>query len=76
MPFGNFDLAAKFAGLYIGYGDFEGYTIEGDISLAWRPLRNIGLVAGYRVIRTDIEYDNDKFNLTFQGPYLGAELRF
>ncbi|MDA1326984.1 MAG: hypothetical protein O3C34_19865 [Proteobacteria bacterium] len=76
IPFGQFDLGAKFAGLYIGYGDFEGYTIEGDISLAWRPLRNFGLVAGYRAIRTDIEYKNDNFNLTFQGPYLGAELRF
>jgi hypothetical protein len=76
IPFGQFDVGAKFAGLYIGYGDFEGYTIEGDISLAWRPFRNIGLVAGYRAIRTDIEYKNDNFNLTFQGPYLGAELRF
>lgn len=76
IPFGQFDLGAKFAGLYIGYGDFDGYTVEGDISLAWRPLRNFGLVAGYRAIRTEIEYKNDNFNLTFQGPYLGAELRF
>ena len=76
IPFGHFDFAAKLAGLYLEYGDFEGYTVEGDISVAWRPLRNIGLVGGYRAIRTDVSNNNDSFNLTFQGPYLGAELRF
>jgi len=76
MPVGPFELAAKVAGLYVEYNDFKGYTIEGDVSVTWRPFRNVGLAAGYRAIKTDIEYKNDKFDLTFQGPYLGAELRF
>jgi hypothetical protein len=76
VPFGNFELGAKVAGLYVEYGDFEGYTIEGDISLAWRPFRNVGLVGGYRVISADIDHNSDNFNVMFQGPYIGAELRF
>lgn len=48
VPFGDFEIGAKVSGLYVEYGDFEGYTVEGDVSLAWRPLRNVGLVAGYR----------------------------
>lgn len=76
VPFGSFDFAAKFSGLYVEFGDFEGYSIEGDVSVAWRPLRNFGLVGGYPAISTDIEFKSDNFNLTFQGPYFGAELRF
>jgi hypothetical protein len=76
VPFGPFDFAVKVAGLYAEFKEFKGYTVEGDVSIAWRPLRNFGLVGGYRAITTDIEFNNDNFNLTFQGPYLGAELRF
>lgn len=76
VPLGPFELAGKAAGLYVEYKDFQAYTLEGDVSLTWRPLRNIGLVAGYRVMKTHAEFDVDKLDLTFQGPYAGAELRF
>jgi hypothetical protein len=76
IPIGDFEIGAKVAGLYLKFRDFKGYSVEGDISIAWRPVRHFGIVAGYRAITTDIDHNNDNINLTFQGPYVGAELRF
>ena len=76
IPYGNFLFDASLAGIFINYEDFEGYAVEGNFSVAWRPYRNLGLVGGYRVITADVDYKNDNFDITFHGPYLGVEFRY
>ncbi len=76
IPYENFLFEGKISGLYIDYEDFEGYAVEGDVSVTWRPYQNFGLVGGYRVIAADIDHNNDNYDVMFQGPYIGAEMRF
>ena len=76
IPYGNFLFDAKLSGLYIDYDDFEGYAVEGDLSVAWRPYKNVGLVGGFRAITVDIDRKDDNYDVTFWGPYVGVELRY
>ena len=76
MPFGDFLVEADLSGLYISYDDYEGYAIEGNLGVVWRPKRNVGLVGGYRVIAIDIDHRDNNYDVTFHGPYLGVELRY
>jgi len=76
IPFGDFLVEADLSGLYISYDDYEGYAIEGNLGVVWRPKRNFGLVGGYRVIAIDIDHRDNNYDVTFHGPYLGVELRY
>ena len=76
MPFGDFLVEADLAGFYIDYDDYEGYAVEANLSVVWRPNRYVGLVGGYRVFAIDIDDSDNNYDVTFHGPYLGLELRY
>ncbi len=76
MPFGDFLVEAGLSGLYIDYDEFEGYAVEGDLSVTWRPYRYFGVVGGYRAIAMDVDHGRNNYDVTFHGPYLGHEVRY
>jgi hypothetical protein len=72
-------LNAHVHGLDGSFSGIEGSLVDYDASLSWRFLDGVGLfaalVAGYRELRVDVEYEEDgsdiEADLAIGGPYLG-----
>jgi hypothetical protein len=69
----NLYLRGSAQGIYAGdYGNYFDAAAE----FGWDIWTNFGLFAGYRWIHAEAELDDVEFDVTLQGPYAGAELRF
>jgi len=72
VPFGDFLLEMRAAGVYFNTDSFEA---EGA-ALVWRPLDYLGLFAEFNAIYADISLNNEDVEVGFFGPVVGMELRF
>ena len=60
-------------GVYVGkLGSF----IDASAEVGYDVGANIGVFGGYRFMRAKADVSNIDFELTLQGPYAGAEIRF
>ncbi len=66
------ELSGQFAGLFWQGSGFW----DGSAALSYYPMKNLGITAGYRVIRLDVSDDDDSADLKLDGPTLSATLRF
>jgi len=77
LPFG-FGVYGEVAGLYIGYGKFEGGFIEWELGVKYSfgKQKNFSLIAGYRALDVTLEEDDDRANLELGGFAFGVGLKF
>jgi hypothetical protein len=61
VTFGNFLVEADIAGLYIDYDDYEGYAVDANFAIVWRPYKYFGLVGGYRLFAVDIDDSKNNY---------------
>ena len=54
----------------------EDRAAELEANLAWTPVSNLELYAGYRILLLKIKDNDVKFNHGMHGPYLGLGVRF
>ena len=53
-----------------------GSLIDGEAGVKFMPVKNFGLVGGYRVFNVNGKDDPDYVRMNVQGPFIGATLRF
>lgn len=69
----NLYLRGVARGIYAGkYGSF----VDASAELGFDVGPNIGVFGGYRFLRAAADVSNVDFQVTLQGPYAGAEIRF
>ena len=64
---------AEVSGIYAGK---YGYFLDGEAGVKIIPIKNVSVVAGYRILDFKAEDDPDFAKLKISGPFLGATLRF
>ena len=70
---------ADFIGLSgrVGYLGYSGNKfLDADVQIEFSPLPTIGIYAGYRHLKLEIDSNGVFANTTMQGPYAGAFFRF
>ncbi len=76
LPFG-LGVYGELAGVYVGYGDFEGGFIEWEVGVKLDLMQGrFFATAGYRELKVDVEQDEDRVDLTLSGFVFGAGLSF
>ncbi len=77
LPFG-FGVYGEVAGLYVGYGNFEGGFIEWELGAKYSfgKQKNFSVMAGYRALDITLEEDDDKADLELGGFAFGIGLKF
>jgi hypothetical protein len=66
-------LTAKVSGLPMGG---LGYILDADGSLDINPVKYVGISVGYRFLRMDLEYDDNKADFRLDGPFAALKVRF
>lgn len=59
----------------ISLGDY-GYTYSGEAGVRVRPVRFLGITAGYKLFRVDPKFDPDYARIKVTGPFVGASIAF
>ena len=60
-----------------GYLEYDNNAfLDIDVQVEYSPLPMVGIFAGYRYLDIDIDKDDVMLNATFDGPYVGALIRF
>ena len=68
--------------LSIGIDDFTANYLEIHALVAWRPLHNLGLVAGWQIVEMDLEIDeisgidDVEVGYDLSGPFIGVLAQF
>lgn len=74
---GGLGIYAEVAGLYVGYGEFEGYFVEYEVGLKYGLAKGrFYACAGYRALEIDVESGDDKAKVGFKGFTFGVGARF
>lgn len=69
----KFNIFAEVSGLpSAGYGHF----FDTEIGIKFIPMKNLSIIAGYRVIDIELEDDDSYGEVDISGPFFGATLRF
>ena len=66
-------LTGKISGLPMGG---VGYILDAEASLDINPLKYAGISVGYRFLRMDLEYDDNKADFRLDGPFAALKVRF
>jgi len=66
-------LTARVSGLPMGG---FGYFLDAEASLDINPVKYLGISVGYRYLKGHVSYRDDRANLTLEGPYAAAKIRF
>jgi len=73
VPLDGITLYAEAAGISAGsYGWFA----DGEAGVRISPMKNLSIIGGYRIMRIDIEVDDDFVDMEIAGPFAGASLNF
>ncbi len=64
---------AEVSGIYAGK---YGYFLDGEVGVKVVPIKNLSVLAGYRILGLKAEDDPDFAKLRISGPFVGATLRF
>jgi hypothetical protein len=76
LPMG-LGIYGELAGLYIGYGDFEGGFVEWEAGVKLDLMQGkVTAMAGYRELSLDVEQDDNKADLKFGGFIFGVGISF
>lgn len=60
-----------------GYLEYDGNSfLDAEAQLEFSPLPLVGVFAGYRYLDIDVEEDDVLIDVEFDGPYVGALIRF
>ncbi len=61
----------------VGYMEYQDSSfLDFDAQLEYSPLPMVGIFAGYRYMDIDLDKSDVKLDATFDGPYIGALIRF
>ena len=61
----------------VGYMEYQDSSfLDFDAQLEYSPLPMVGIYAGYRYMDVDLDKSDVELNATFDGPYIGALIRF
>jgi len=73
VPVNGITLYAEAAGISAGsYGWFA----DGEAGIRISPVKNFSIIGGYRIMRIDIEVDDDFVDMQIAGPFVGSSLNF
>jgi len=64
------------AGTVGGFDVGSQFTWSAETMLEWHFSEHVGLDVGYRVLSWDYDLNNFKWDMTFQGPYIGLSFNF
>ncbi|MFC1709692.1 hypothetical protein ACFL2J_06530 [Candidatus Omnitrophota bacterium] len=53
-----------------------GHLYDAEIGIKFIPIKNLSIIAGYRVIDIELEDDNNYGEMDITGPFFGATFRF
>jgi hypothetical protein len=53
-----------------------GYLYDAEAGVKFIPFHNFTVTAGYRILKLDVEVDEDEALLEISGPFLGGSIRF
>ena len=66
-------VTARVSGMIMGgYGKF----LDAEGSLDINPIKYLGISAGYRYLKANLNFRDDQCNLTLSGPFAAVKLRF
>jgi len=72
-PIEQLNLFCEAGALYAGeYGHF----VDAEAGLEIRPIKNISLVGGYRIMDLKVEYEPDYVKIRLTGPFAGGKIIF
>ncbi len=72
-PIDQLNLFCEAGALYAGeYGHF----LDAEAGIEIRPLKNVSLVGGYRIVDLKVEYEPDYIKLRLTGPFAGGKIMF
>jgi hypothetical protein len=66
-------LTGKVSGLPLGD---HGYFLDAEASLDINPVKYMGISVGYRYLKANLSWRDDKSNLTIDGPFAAVKIRF
>ena len=73
IPIKWVSLTGKISGLPMGG---YGYILDAEASLDINPVKYVGISFGYRLLRMDLEYDDNKADFKLDGPFAALKVRF
>jgi len=73
IPIKWVSLTGKISGLPLGG---VGYILDAEASLDINPVKYVGISVGYRFLRMDLEYDDNKADFKLDGPFAALKARF
>lgn len=69
----RFGLFAEATGITAGK---YGWLADAETGLRIRPVSNIGISGGYRVLFADVEYGGNSLDMRINGPFVGVSISF
>lgn len=73
-------LEAKLQWMQIDIFDVKANMLDASAQVTWRPIENLGIMAGYRIVDYDLDHklsgSRAQVDITLSGPYLGAVIQF
>ena len=73
-------LEAKLQWMQIDIFDVKANMLDASAQVTWRPIDNLGIMAGYRIVDYDLDHklsgSRAQVDITLSGPYLGAVIQF
>jgi len=73
IPIKWVSVTGKISGLPMGG---VGYILDAEASLDINPVKYVGISVGYRFLRMDLEYDDNKADFKLDGPFAALKVRF
>ncbi|KPK88537.1 MAG: hypothetical protein AMJ94_14790 [Deltaproteobacteria bacterium SM23_61] len=73
IPIKWVSLTGKISGLPMGG---YGYILDAEASLDINPVKYVGISVGYRFLKMDLEYDDNKADFKLDGPFAALKVRF
>ena len=73
-------IEAKLQWMQIDIFDVKANMLDAGAQITWRPIENLGVMAGYRIVDYDLDHklsgSRAQVDITLSGPYLGAVIQF
>lgn len=73
IPIKWVSVTGKISGLPMGK---YGYILDAEASLDINPVKYVGISVGYRFLKMDLEYDDNKADFKLDGPFAALKVRF